>query len=65
MINGWGKLSLIHGGIASIFIMLLLTDNANMFTFPISLAFTMSTIYCFMQYQTNMMIKRLESKYRD
>lgn len=65
MIGGWGKLALVHGILASLFIGLLLTNNTNMFTLPVASIFTMSTIYCFMQYEVNKMFKKLEAKYSD
>ncbi len=63
MINGWGKLALVHLGISSIFAYILAFGEPNMFTLPIALVFVMATIYCGLQWFTNRSIKKLEAKH--
>ena len=63
MINGWGKLALLHGGISSIFVYILALGEPNMFTFPIAMVFVMTTAYCGMQYFASRTIKKWEDKY--
>jgi len=63
MINGWGKLALVHGGISSIFGYILAFGEPNMFTLPVALVFIMATNYCAIQWFANRTIKKLENKY--
>lgn len=65
MINGWGKLALVHLGISSIFAYILAFGEPTMFTFPIALVFGMATVYCGLQWHVNRTIKKLEAKHHD
>ncbi len=65
MINGWGKLALIHGGISSIFVYILAFGEPNMFTFPLAMVFVMATGYCVAQWLVNRTIKKLEASHPD
>lgn len=61
MINGWGKLALVHLGISSVFGYIIAFGEPNMFTFPIALVFGMATFYCGMQWLANRTINKLEA----
>jgi len=65
LINGWGKLALVHLGISSIFAYILAFGEPNMFTFPIALVFGTATFYCGMQWLANRTINKLEAKHHD
>jgi len=64
MIKGWNYLTIIHGGIAGIFISILFFgEQPNMFTIPIAMVFTVSTIYCVMQWHLMGLFKKIEAKH--
>lgn len=63
MIKGWDKLTAWHSGIAIGFIMILLWGETNMFTIPIAMVFTVSTIYCVMQWHLMKLFAKIEKKH--
>jgi len=63
MVNGWNYLSLIHGGLAGVFLSIMFLGEPNMFTFPVATLFILATIYCALQWHTNKLIARLEKKH--
>ncbi len=63
MINGWGKLALVHLGITGLFASILAFGEPNMFTLPVAVVFIMATNYCGLQWLANRTIKKLENKY--
>ena len=65
MIKGWNYLTIIHGLIAGIFIAILLFGETNMFTALIAMVFTVSTIYCTMQWHLMNLFKKIEASKPD
>ena len=65
MIKGWNYLTIIHGGISALFISILLFGEPNMFTALIAMVFTVSTIYCALQWGAMNLFKKIEAKRPD
>ncbi len=65
MIKGWDKLTAWHSGIAIGFLLILFYGEPNMFAFPIFLVFTVSTVYCAVQWKAMNLFKKIEADHPD
>ena len=65
MIKGWNYLTIVFALLTCLFIGILAYGEVNIFTFPVTVAFIVCTVFCAQQWYVTKIFKKIEKKHPD